>query len=165
MPTAVPELIALELIARLEEITTDNGYSFTVPSVDRVNRDGTDWTPKSNTIVVLQTAEEPIPELSYPGNPPAIAYQLTFTIQGFVRQSDRSTTADAALENEMVAAIKKAVAENSTSWHTFDGNAMNANWGPTTRFDPVQGAHAGVSIELIVQYRVSELDPYTIRMG
>lgn len=164
MPTAVPELIALELIDRLEDITIANGYDFTVPSVDRVNRDGTDWTPKSNTIVVVQTAHERNPELDYAGNPPGVAYILTFTIQGFIRQSDRSATADAALENRMEANIKKAVA-GTASWYTFDGNAFNADWGPTTRFDPTQGAHAGISIELQVQYRVSEIDPFSVRMG
>ena len=163
MPTAIPELIAQELIDRLEDITTGNDYSFTVPSVDRVNRDGHDWTPKTNTIVVVQTAHERLEELDFAGNPPGLAYLLTFTIQGFVRQSDRSNTADAALENNMEASIKKAVAGNAT-WHTFDGNAFNAMWGQTQRFDPTQGAHAGVSVELMVQYRVSEYDPYTKRM-
>lgn len=162
MPTAVPELIAQELISRLEAITTGNGYAFTVPSVDRVNRDANDWKPKNNSIVVVQGDDERDPESDRPGNPPAEAHRLTFEIKGIVRQADRATTADQSKENEMTATIKEAVSSVS-QWHTFDGNSWNAEWGTTSRITSDTGSYAGVSLELIVSYRVSETDPYTVR--
>lgn len=162
MPTPVPELIALELISRLEDITVANGFSFNVAGVDRVNRDSSEWTPKNNSIVVVQSLEARDSESDHPGNPAAIAYQLTFNIKGFVRQSDRATTADQSKENDMLAAVRLAVA-GTTTWHQFDGNSYDADWGEVTRFESESGSHAGLNIELIVRYRVSEINPYTVR--
>lgn len=159
--TPIPELIATTLISRLEAIMVSNGYAFTVAGVDRVNRDATEWTPKNNTIVVLQDSEERVEELDCFGNPPAIAYQLTFAVKGFVRQSDRVTTADQARENEMAATIKKAIASSAT-WYHFGGSAINAQFGATERFE-ASDSHAGVVVFVDVFYRVSETDPYQVR--
>lgn len=161
MPTAIPELIAAEVITRLEQITTGNGYAFNVASVERVNRDGNDWTPTHRGIVVVQGDEQRNEPHDRPGNPPANAYELPFSILCFVRQSDRSSTADQAEVNAMVAAAKKAVAEGSTSWHQFDGNSYDANWGIQSNYESID--HAGASVELLVRYRISEIDPFTLR--
>lgn len=162
MPTAVQEVIAQELISRLEQITTANGYGLTVPSVDRVNRDANDWLPKNNSVIVVQGTDEPDQENDHPGNPPANAYQLTFQIKGCVRQSDESSTADQAQENLLAASIKKAVC-NSSTWHQFDSQSYNAVWGPTERFSLNEGAYAGTSLTLVVMYRVSETNPFVAR--
>lgn len=159
----IPEAIAEELISRLEAVTLANGYSFNVASVERVNRDGHDWTPKNNTLVVVQREQQRNEAHDYPGNPPAIAYELPFAIHCFVVQSDFSGLSDAMLVNRMAANVQKAIAEGSTSWHTFGGNAYNAMFGTITPFVSDQGDHAGCTIELTVQYRVSELDPFTVR--
>lgn len=155
------ETIALELVARLGQITTGNGYAFTASDVSRVNRDGDDWTPEHLGIVVKQGDETRNPAHDRPGNPPAMAYEQAYELIGFVRQSDRADTSDDSLVNQMEAAIKKAVAENSGTWHQFDGASYDANWGDTTRFEST--AHAGLKVPLSVRYRVSELDPLTLR--
>lgn len=156
-----PEDIAVEVVARLGEITTANGYAFDAASVDRINRDSSDWTPSPYAIVVEQASETRNESHDRPGSPPAMAYEQTYEIHGFIRQSDRSTTPDATLENRMESAIKKAVAENSSSWHQFDGSSYDANWGETTPYESTE--HAGVTVRLIVRYRVSELDPEALR--
>lgn len=163
MPTAIPELIAQELQSRLENITTGNGYSFTVTEVIRQRRDANNFTPRHRSIVVVQQIETPNPQLDHEGNPAAIGYDLRFNIHAFVRQDDSlSTPGDDQLTNEMIAAIKKAVAGTST-WHTFDSNSIDARWMETRPFVPVEGDHAGATVSLLVHYRISETDPFTAR--
>lgn len=159
--TYAAENIGAELVTRLEQITIANGYAFDVAGVDRVNRLAEGWTPKPNSIVIEQSPEVPNPAHDYPGNPPAIAYEQTYLIHSFIRQSDSSELPDATFENRMAAAIKKAVAEGSHTWHQFDGNSYDANWGTTTPYESTD--HAGTTVELVVRYRVSELDPETLR--
>ena len=162
MSTAIPELIALELVSRLEQITTANSFAFDVTSVDRVNRDGKNWTPRNLGIGVAQSDEVRNEQLDHEGNPAAIGYSLTFNIHAFVRHSDGDTAAEASTENKMVAAIKKAVAGTS-DWHNFGGNAVNADWRRTTPFISANGENAGSTVPLIVHYRISETDPTQAR--
>lgn len=163
MPDLVPveETIALEIVDRLYNITTANGFPFTADVV-RPNRLGSDWTPAPNTIVVVAGDVERDEEHDCPGNPPALSYAVTFIIQGFVRQSDREEASDQAKVWAMVASIKKAIGQVS-EWHIFNAQNWDARWGATTQFDPSQGAHSGASVELVIYYRVSENDPYTVR--
>lgn len=163
MSTPIPELIALELVSRLEAITTGNGYPFTVPSVDRVGRDGRGWSPKNLAIAVTQPADMRNREHDHEGNPPAEGHDLAFSIHCFVRQSDDTTTPDQTTENALVAAVKKAVAGTS-DWYTFGGNAFNAQWGTVSPFLSDEGKHAGATLPLLVMYRISEIDPYTPRL-
>jgi len=168
MALPVIETIAVEVVARLETITTGNGFEFTAESVNRPRRIDRDLTIRNLTIVVDQADDVENDEHSYPGNPPAQGYDTTFNIYGFVRESDDATTSPAVTENQMTAAIKKAITEDS-SWHNWDGNAINSRWGAAEYFSEGQNLpftnvdHNGVMVPLIVSYRVSELDPFSVR--
>lgn len=168
MALPVAEKIAAELVTRLEAITTANGYEFDAESVTRPRRIDRNFTPRNYSIVVDQVGESEQEGMSYPGNPPAIAYELVLNVYGFVRESDSATTSPSITENQMVAAIKKAVAKNS-SWHTFGGNAFDASFGPVEIFEEGDSLpftvtdHNGAVVPVLVYYRVSELDPYTVR--
>lgn len=160
MTTAATERIALELVSRLEDITTGNGYSLSVSDVERVNRDGTDWTPKHLAAAVVQQEEERNEEHDYPGNPPASAYELKFLIHGYVRLPDRSASKEDAIANDFKAAIQKGIA-SVTDWHQFDSVSYDAEFGTSTIWQSTD--HKGTTVELTVRYRVSEYDPYTVR--
>jgi len=134
MALPIIEQIAAEVVARLEAITTGNGYEFTAESVTRPRRIDRDFTPRNYSIVVDQAETEENDNYSYPGNPPAQGYDATFNIYGFVRESDDVTTSPAITENQVEAAIKKAIADTS-SWHNFDGNSINSQWGASILFD------------------------------
>lgn len=162
--TAVPELIALEIVDRLGDITIVNDYTFDVSSVDRLSRHARGWTPKHLSIAVEQGSETPVDELSHEGNPPAIAYQVTFDIHAFVRESDKETTPRATAENMMVAAIKQAIVSDGVDWYSFNANAIDGSWGQTSPFQSPEGDHAGVTIPLTVTYRISETNPYQVRV-
>lgn len=163
MSTSIPELIADELVTRLETITSGNGYPFSVPSVDRIIRGARDWRPRNLGLAVEQAIEARNQALDHEGNPAAIGYSLAFNIHAFVRQSDNNTaTPDQTTENALVAAIKKAVAGTS-DWHQFNDNAIDADWSATRPFTTSEGDHCGVTLTLTVHYRISETDPYTSR--
>lgn len=162
MPTDIPELIAAELVTRLESITTGNGYSFNVSDVTRVGRTAESWKPQNLGIAVRSPIETRNESQDHEGNPPAIAYDLAFDLHLFVRQPKTESDPDPKTENSFVAAVKKAVAGTS-DWHQFDGNAYNADWGTRQAYLSPEGHHAGATLTLVVQYRISETDPFTAR--
>jgi hypothetical protein len=162
MANSVPELIAIELISRLESITTANGYDMTA-RVYRVNRDAANgWSPKNYDIVVVEGDEARNTEIDCPGNPPAVGYDFPISIQAYIRQSDRSTVPEQRLAKNFVANIRKAVATPS-AWHTFGGNAINSDIGTASFFRSDDGSHSGMTMELMVMYRVSETNPFQVR--
>jgi hypothetical protein len=162
MSTAIPEQIATVLVERLETITTDNSYAFSVNDVTRVQRSAKGWTPRNLSLAVEMGAENRSPDIDHEGNPAALGYVQEYLIHGFVRQSDRGTTVDNTTENALVAAIKKAVAGTS-DWHTFGDVSIDADWGPKRPFISPEGEHAGQTLSLLVMYRISETDPFEAR--
>mgnify|MGYP000679761412 FL=1 len=72
MPVAIVEQIALELYTRLESLLVSEGnYETLVSEVVRPTRVGI--IPKHGQVVIVQGTSTEVPELSFPGNPPAIA--------------------------------------------------------------------------------------------
>lgn len=161
----VPERIALLIISRLEEITVSNGYLFNVSDVTRVNRDVEGWTPRNLSIVIKQGPEIENDQMTHEGNPAAIAYDVLFSIHGFVRHPERSPEGeiDDKTSNELAASIKKAIVANQHDWHNFDGNAIDARWTGTQPYLSPQGDHAGITVGLSVTYRISETNPFEAR--
>lgn len=162
----VIERIAIEIVRRLEAITIDGGYSFNVAGVVRPDRLGREVNPRDRLIVVYQGESQYNDALCHPGNPPAIAYDTTFTIVCFSRESDRLNTEAASSTNEILAAARKAIVTEATSpgvWYTMAGDAIICNWGNITPFSAGETAHAGGSIPLIVTHRESEDNPYIAR--
>jgi len=166
MATSVIELIALEIVRRLEQITTENDYSFSVCSVVRPNRLGEGYSPEDKMIVVKQGDSIKNEDASYPGNPPAIAYDVSFEIACIVRSSDFDPDEYNPEQNERGAQIVKAITGEATdpgAWYTMEGNAVLADIGDVKQFAVSEGDHNGVTVDLSVLYRMSENDPYTVR--
>ncbi|MEM1224608.1 MAG: hypothetical protein AAGJ40_02865 [Planctomycetota bacterium] len=158
MTTAIPELITQRAQSRLVSITKANSYSFDVADVDRVNRLAEDFTPQHLSIVIVNATEERNPAHDRPGNPPVQAYRLPVKMHAFVRLPEDSDDREDAVVNDMVAAIKKAMA-SPADWWTFGGVSYNAEWGDMEKF---QGTtHFGCTLQLNALYRISETDPYT----
>lgn len=162
----VPERIAIEIVSRLEAIAECDGYTFTVNEVRRLNRLAENSTPANHTIWVIQGDNTYNEELTHEGNPPAIAYDLQFNIHCFVRESDSDQAPYSTECNHMAAAVRKAITtpeESPSTWYTFDGNAIIADWGSEEPMLSPEGAQSGVTIPLTVTYRISENDPFTAR--
>jgi hypothetical protein len=166
MAKPILEKIADEVLARLQSITIANGYEFDASAVVMVNRDTNAWDAKPRRIIINQTTETENPDHNYPGNPPAVAYDVQFEITGYASQLDVKGEVGVLNTNvtdtQMIAAIRKALANNDASgWHTFDGNAFNASFGTSTTVDAP--GHDGAQVVLTVQYRTSEIDPFVRR--
>jgi hypothetical protein len=113
-------------------------------------------------VLVVQGSEDRLPELDHEGNPPAIAWQVSFLIKVFLRETTVSEASHATGENLIAANIRKAIT-NSSSWHTFDDVALFADFGSTEPFLSSEGDHQGVSVPIVVTYRASETDPFQVR--
>lgn len=166
MATSVVELIALEIVRRLEQITTDNGYTFSVCDVVRPDRLGKEFSPEDKMVIVKQGDSMRNNELSFAGNPPAIAYDVSFEIECFVRSSDFDPDEYHADQNERGSQIIKALKDEATdtgAWHNFEGNAVLADIGDVKQFNTSESDHNGVTVMLNIIYRTSENDPYTVR--
>lgn len=167
MPNPIIQLIADEVVNRLGNILKGNGYEFDVAFVLPVSRDTNTFHPSPRGIYVKQQAEAENEELSCPGNPPAVAYDVVFEITGYANQIDTDTTEpaivdDGATVNNMLASIQKAIANNDAAhWHEFDGNSLNATMPVAETMETAD--YDGAKVELIVTYRTSEIDPYALR--
>lgn len=168
-PVDIPEKICLEVVARLSAITTVNGYQFTVPQVVRLNRKGDNWNLKNRSMAVVRVSETENEELSFPGNPPAVAYDLLIEVKAIVRDAEFGsagavqTTSIETAENMVAAQIRRALTNDGAMWYTMDGNAVNTRIGAAVPFDASEGELNGITIPIVVTYRVSETDPYTVR--
>jgi len=169
MATAVPELISIEIASRLEAITIANGYSFNIAEVVRPSRKGSNWLRAHLGVGVLQGDSDRVPELDCPGNPPALCYSVQFTLVCVCKDSEIDDQyidggqAHATSENDMAAAVVKAITNDGTTWHTMNGNAIDTDIGTHTPFSSPEGEMNGVQIPISVMYRVAENDPYTVR--
>lgn len=162
MSVAVIETIALELVDRLEGLVNNGGtYNTDVCEVIRPTRFGSNWTPKDLQIVLTQGANDIVDELSYPGNPPAIARRQVFNIRCHIITDERSCDAVDTTINTFAADVIKIVCTPS-EWHNFDGNAINAEWMSQEDIQ-ADGGVDGVNVPLAITYRTSETDPYTVR--
>ena len=153
--------IATTIKTRLENITKANSYAFDA-SVEESSHDINTWQPSVGKIIIQQEERERNEELSCPGNPAKIAFDVTFKIHGFHEQIDidpeqPGVVDDTLRRNVVSGAIEQALANNDTAWHTFGGNAVLSDFMGDERVDAV--GFRGVTVNLRVQYRVSELDP------
>jgi len=162
MSTPVLESLAELVVERLEEITTENGYSIDAESVDRPSKLSWDNGLRERSILVMQGDSLRVPELDCPGNPPAVAYSVQFNIHGIRRPDDLDQTPYMTAVNELDACIRKALT-TPDRWHNFGGVAIDADCGDPSPFQSPEGDHVGVTIPLRIVYRISENDPYTSR--
>ena len=119
------------------------------------------WQPKDLVVVVSHGDPVPNAELSYPGNPPVIAYDMPVIVAGIVKPSDDETTAIDTFKNRMGADII-AAATNATNWHQWGGLAINTTLGQIESYTEETGGRCGVMVTFLVTYRVPENDPTTV---
>lgn len=161
MATSVAEQIAVKVRTRLLLIDEDSGYETTAAAVERPRRVAT-FTPKDYNLILTQGNLSVVPELSHPGNPPATAWLLPFTIAGTLMPSSEVTTAVDTLKNQFWSDVVKALT-NATSWHNWDGLAINSEISGVEDFQASDGSGAGFKVTLDVTFRTDEDDPYTVR--
>jgi len=145
-----------ELIARVVESRMD-----VYTSAFRSTAHAT-WQPKDLVVHVFQGDLIKNEELSYPGNPPAQAWDMPVTIAGIVKPSDSETTPVDTFKNRLGSEIIKAIT-TGVGWYTFGGNAFNTTIGTIQDYTADDGSSSGVKVELLIQFRTSEFDPTSQR--
>lgn len=141
-------------------VNSNGAYQTDVCEAIRPTRLGT-WTPQHLQIVLTQGSNEVVDELSYPGNPPAIARRQTFNIRCHILSDEQDIEAIETVINTFAADVVKAVC-SVTEWYQFASNAINAEWLATEDI-AADGSLDGVNVPIAILYRTAENDPYTVR--
>lgn len=164
MPVTYPvvELIAQELYDRLNAMATEPyTYQTHVSSVIRP-KTRNDEAPEHLKIILKQdTLTERVPDLDYPGNPPAVARRVTFRVHCYQQSEDDTGNFDALIQ-QFASDVVKAVTVTGNAWHSMDGNAVDSEFGEFEQIGP-DGGLRGIIVPVIVTYRTDEDDPYTVR--
>lgn len=152
--------ISDEIVARLETLCGIDTGIISFQGVERTTRLST-YVPKHGLIVVTRGEVVRVPEMDCIGNPPAIAYRQTFLIRVHIAPSEHDTTPVEYYEDAAEAWIHTAI-RNGDTWHQFDGNAINAEFGPQLN-DSNDGGYMGIAVPVEVMYRVTEGNPFEVR--
>jgi hypothetical protein len=136
-------------------------YNTAVSSVIRPARNGGEFNIQNLQIVVRQGADEIIDELSYPGNPPAIAHKQTFNLRCHVLLSERNTDSVESTINTFQADVIKCLTTGN-EWYRFGTSAVDATIGAV---EPINedGGIDGFNLPVYITYRVDENNPYNVR--
>ena len=153
LSVTVDEAIAQEVESRLLDI--DN------VSVVRLRRDPENWTPEDRQVVIVKKSPERQTSLDYPGNPPAIAYQVRINLRLHVLQSERDDEAGDDQISVFVGEIMAGVT-NASSWYQWGGLAINTEFGSIDYITNDGGFDCAV-IPLVITYRFSETNAFEVR--
>ena len=156
----VVERIRQLIVTRVTTMTVEGNETSTATDIVEPTRIG-GYSPSDYQIVVTQdeaTRNEP---LSTPGNPPAVAMDQTYTLRCKLVTSETDETAIDLLLNVFAMDTQKRVTSYS-NWYSMNGLALDARFDTPVRAESSGGAVV-VNLPLIVTYRVSETNPYTVR--
>ncbi len=163
MSVPIVEQIARKILARLEQVTIDNGYTWDA-ACTRPTRLDMDAAPKDKQILLLQEQRFLVEDGSTDGASEAVEWRQQFAIVVFAMASDTDDDPIDTLVNVRQADIEKALHtptddETVVDWARIDGLALNSNLGEP---EWIEGADfSGSIIRFIAHYRVKENDPYT----
>lgn len=166
MTAPVSELIIEEVARRLEEITEANGFAFDIGTVWRPSQRSQEMSLGHHDIDVVMVGQSVNEDLSHPGNPPAVCWEMTLHLHCVNEQDRNETESHSTLDNEFAAAVHKAIvarAADQNLWYTMDGNAVDTRFGNISPFLKQSGDYGGVTMVLNILYRVSEDDPTEAR--
>jgi hypothetical protein len=152
--------IESELFDRLQRLAADFSDFTPVTEVILPKR-LSGYTPKDRQIVLTRGLEERVEELDCPGNPPAIAKRQMFAIRCHVLPSEKDPTSVDEYCDQIANDVRRVVCDASL-WHTFGGDAINAEWLPDEAVNS-DGSFDGVAVMLAVTYRHAEDDAAVAR--
>lgn len=155
MPLTLPidEAIFQDVVTRLEGVPG--------ATVVEYRREPGHWTPQDMQICVVKRNPERAPELDYPGNPCAVAWRMTVNIRMHIMQSETDSTPASTPISEFVASVLETVTTPS-NWWQWDAKAVLTDMG-TIEFTRPVGSFDSAMLPLVITYRHSENDPFTVR--
>lgn len=160
--TTVVESIAEVLYQRLRNLINSTTYNTKVKEVIRPKR-LEQRTIKDRQIIMVDGAHDRVPELDHEGNPSAEAWRITFELNLHILNDEKACVPIDKLIHTFAADVKKAVCFVDSRWWTFGDKAIDATWQSMESIQS-DGSFDGVKLPLSVTYRVSENNPYELRM-
>jgi hypothetical protein len=159
----VVEKIAVELKRRLDLLAdaSNTTYNTKVNEVIRPSRLES-YTPKDMQIVLTTESIETVPELMCPGNPPAVAKRITFNIHCNVMNDEKVVEPIDTIVHMFAADVEQIVTSDSSTWYTFDNNAVDAEFLSHVPHSAA-GGFDGANVPIAIIYRTDENDPYQVR--
>ena len=149
MADSILEKIALNVVATVEDVTG-------IAAVVRPTAWNT-YEPKDKVAVIEQEAAEPPIEIT--GSPIALEYRQPFAIHLFRVVSEESSTPLDLAFNAIAALVQQAMAADVTR----GGLAHDTQFGAVAYFRDEAASLAEAVVEILVDYRVSKGDPFTMR--
>lgn len=159
MAVPISEQILAKIQTRLGLIDEADGYETTTSDVVRPTRIAT-HSPDDYQLVVTVDKLTPNRDLSYPGNPPAQAWDMEVGVVAENRPSEGDTDSIDSLRNVFMADVIKAVT-SVANWYQWDSLAFNTTYGEITPVETDTGS--GFRLPILVQFRTDEDNPYNVR--
>lgn len=157
----VIEQIARLVKTRLESVTANNGYIYSVVEVVRPKRRN-DYSPKDGVVVMqMESFDQFRPETDDQGL--LISRAVTFAIDAFIEPSDEDETAYDHLCAIAMSEIERAFTVDfypTGGIGPFAGKANDASMNAPQIIRDKNGRSAGVRMSLTVRYRYADTDPY-----
>lgn len=121
--------------------------------------------PQIAKVFVTQRAIVRNDAITHHGNPIAVGFNLDVNLNCFVRNQNGSIGEFDSACNSLAAKVQKAITNpvNDSLWYRMGGLAINTTLGGQFPLTAENGVVAGVVVPLIIQFRVSENDPYEVR--
>lgn len=145
------ELIAENIKTAIDGITQANHYFYNLTAIRPRQIDFSDIVPADGCTLIYQEDEDPAEN---PGTA-SKEWNQTFSIVSLVAVSDKATEAMDIKINRIRADIQKKLMTDPSR----GGYAIDTILGPSSIFMAGEG-FAGIAVTIIVNYRVSENDPY-----
>jgi hypothetical protein len=156
----VPERIADVIEKRLQKIVAGGSYYVAGFEVVRPTRNG-NFTPQDNQFIIVQDEIEIVSDLMCPGNPPAMAYRITYNIFAHSLCSETDITPADYFSNYLMAEIKRAIVD-APAWYHMEGLAIDSMFGSPALISN-DGGVDGINVPVQVTFRVTEGDMMEVR--
>lgn len=171
MTTGYPiiEQIAQAVKTRLETVTTANGYQQTL-TIKRPTRQGTDWTPEHNLVLLSHGDASRNADYEYEANPMVYAWDQQFAIEIFQIPSEDDTAPIEQLANVVLADVITALTDPDETWHEWRTTAADQSTrlavfsyiADVSMLVAADGSLQVTEITLVITYRTPFNDPYTV---
>lgn len=159
MTAPVIQRITTAIQSRLKPVAISNVSGVGKVGIVRPQR----HIDSDDAIVIQKVSDKPIPALDRPGNPPGKANEATFNINCFIESQESESKFSELCDETASEIVRRITVVDTPTWHTFGGLAINARFEALKDLPTDTGKKGGITVPLIVQYRVSENDPSVVR--
>jgi hypothetical protein len=145
------ELITKDIETAINAITTANGFNQGLSAVRPKRINFLEQTWDDGTVLIVQGANEPL-QKGFVNR-----WRQNYSLMAIVRKSDSETASIDSFENQVRSDIEKKLMTDIRR----SGYAENTECLGAVPFVTNDGINSGINIDIAVDYRTKENDPYT----